>query len=255
MPSDNVQHDLQYGSLINIIIYLAIRQCAAWSSKLISHDFPERRKPRKQKETHAPSLPPCRANFRLVYSNCCPCSFLLVTFYSGFIRTIMIPGMGYCCLKSEMSGQISLETLWNKIALTVDFWGCPPIIGVVWTIIDFWCFEVIGIVQANELGDCLLIEIVPANGFTGCLLTAIAWTIDFVWLTWIELVGATALRDRPWIGIARTIGFESDPLKNRNWNYCHDYRVQEVSVIRKAGSYLYNYIQQQLVWHSYSTQE
>ena len=48
LPSDNGQHDLQHGSLIT---------------------FPkERRKPRKQKETHAPSLPPFRANFQLVYS-------------------------------------------------------------------------------------------------------------------------------------------------------------------------------------------
>ena len=37
-----------------IIISLAIRQCAARSSTLITHNFPERRKPRKQKETHAP---------------------------------------------------------------------------------------------------------------------------------------------------------------------------------------------------------
>ena len=39
--------------IISIIIsYLAIRQCAAWSSTWITHNFPERRKPRKQKETH-----------------------------------------------------------------------------------------------------------------------------------------------------------------------------------------------------------
>ena len=43
--------------LIVVIIYLDIRQCAAWSSTLITHNFPERRKPRKHKETHAPSLP------------------------------------------------------------------------------------------------------------------------------------------------------------------------------------------------------
>ena len=41
-----------------IIISLAIRQCAAWSSTtLITHNFPERRKPWKQNETQAPSLP------------------------------------------------------------------------------------------------------------------------------------------------------------------------------------------------------
>ena len=50
-----------------IIISLAIWQFAAWSSTWITHNFPERRKHRKQKETHAPSLPPFRANFRLVY--------------------------------------------------------------------------------------------------------------------------------------------------------------------------------------------
>ena len=45
--------------------------CTAWSSTLITHNFPERRKPRKQGETHAPSLPPFCANFRLVYSILC----------------------------------------------------------------------------------------------------------------------------------------------------------------------------------------
>ena len=43
---------------------------AAWFSTLmITHNFPERRKPRKEKETHAPSLPsPFCASFRLVYA-------------------------------------------------------------------------------------------------------------------------------------------------------------------------------------------
>ena len=42
-------------------IYLAaIRQCATWSSTLITHNFPERRKPRKQKKgTHASSSLMC----------------------------------------------------------------------------------------------------------------------------------------------------------------------------------------------------
>ena len=42
--------------IIIIIIYLAIRQCAARSSALIPHNFPERRKPRKRKETHIPGM-------------------------------------------------------------------------------------------------------------------------------------------------------------------------------------------------------
>ena len=33
---------------------------------MITHNFRERRKPRRQKETHAPSLPPFCVNFRLV---------------------------------------------------------------------------------------------------------------------------------------------------------------------------------------------
>ena len=70
----------------------------------------------------------------------------------------------------------------------------------------------IGIVQANELGDCLLIDIVLANDFTGCPLIGIAWAIDFGLFTWIGLVGATASRNRPLIGIVRTIGFGSDLL-------------------------------------------
>ena len=65
-----------------IIVSLAIRQCAAWSSTLITRNFPERRKPRKQKETHTPSIPPFCANFRLVCSILCPCPFLLTTFCS-----------------------------------------------------------------------------------------------------------------------------------------------------------------------------
>ena len=68
-----------------IIITLAIRQCRMCSMSFltwITHNFPERRKPRKQKQTHAPSLPPVRANFRLVYSICCIGSFLLITIYS-----------------------------------------------------------------------------------------------------------------------------------------------------------------------------
>ena len=44
-----------------------MRTCAASSSTWITHNFPEIRKPRKQKETHAPSLPPFCANFWLVY--------------------------------------------------------------------------------------------------------------------------------------------------------------------------------------------
>ena len=39
---------------------------------------------------------------------------------------------------------------------------------------------------------------------------------------WDLLVGATTLRDRPLIGIARTIGFGSDLPIGIN---CHDYRV------------------------------
>ena len=35
-------------NVFNIIIPLAIRQCAAWSSTWITHNFPERRKPRNQ---------------------------------------------------------------------------------------------------------------------------------------------------------------------------------------------------------------
>ena len=48
-----------------LIISLAFRQSAAWSSTLIAHHFPERRMPRKQKETHTPSLPPFCTNFPL----------------------------------------------------------------------------------------------------------------------------------------------------------------------------------------------
>ena len=53
-------HFIYFSSFFIIIISLAIRQCAAWSSTWITHNFLERRKPRKQKETHAPkstSLP------------------------------------------------------------------------------------------------------------------------------------------------------------------------------------------------------
>ena len=55
--------------VFNIIISLAIRQCAAWSSTF-DHSYLSRKKkkPRKQNETqHAPSLPPFSANFRLYY--------------------------------------------------------------------------------------------------------------------------------------------------------------------------------------------
>ena len=41
---------------IHIILSLAIRQGGAQSSALITHIFPERRKSRKRKETHSPSL-------------------------------------------------------------------------------------------------------------------------------------------------------------------------------------------------------
>ena len=75
LPSDNVQHDLQQGSLITfpreentLLLFISLpsdNQCAAWSSTLITHhNFPERRKPRKQKETHEPSLPPFCATKR-----------------------------------------------------------------------------------------------------------------------------------------------------------------------------------------------
>ena len=64
------------------IISLAIRQCAAWSSTLIAHNFPLilRRKPREQEETHASSLPPFCASLSTPFI-CCPCTFLLITFY------------------------------------------------------------------------------------------------------------------------------------------------------------------------------
>ena len=62
LPFSDIGHN------IIIISLLAIRQCAAWSSTLITHNFPERRKPRKQKETQAPSLPPFCTNFRLKLS-------------------------------------------------------------------------------------------------------------------------------------------------------------------------------------------
>ena len=45
----NVQSDQRWRPLVNIIM-LAIRQCAAWASTLITQNIPERRKPRKQKK-------------------------------------------------------------------------------------------------------------------------------------------------------------------------------------------------------------
>ena len=67
LPSDNVQHDLQLG---------------------ITHTFPERKKKTSRNKRkpmhHAPSLPPSRANFRLVYSFLfAVCLLLCPTFLAG----------------------------------------------------------------------------------------------------------------------------------------------------------------------------
>ena len=73
--SDLRQHSYQ------TIISLFIGQCASWSSTSFI-TFPEEENLGNRKGTHAPSLPPFCINFRLVCSICCPCSFLLNTFYS-----------------------------------------------------------------------------------------------------------------------------------------------------------------------------
>ena len=95
------------------------------------------------------------------------------------------------------------------IALEIVFTGCL-LIGIAWTI-DVWCFQLIGIVQTNDLGDCLWMGIALKVVFAGRQLIGIAWTIDFGWCTWIEIVGTsvgtTAFGDRPLIGIIRTIEF------------------------------------------------
>ena len=94
---------------------------------------------------------------------------------------------------------------------------------------DVLCFQLIGIVQTNDLGDCLLIGIVLKIVFTGCLLIGIAWTIDFGWCTWIEIVGTTAFGDRPLIGIIRTIEFWRALLfENRQLLLC---RVQLIDLV------------------------
>ena len=117
------------------------------------------------------------------------------------------------------------------IILKIVFTGCL-LIGIAWTI-DVWCFQLIGIVQTNDLGDCLLIGIVLKIVFTACLLIEISWTIDFGWCTWIDSVGTTvettAFRDRPLIGIIRTIEFWKALLfENRQLLLC---RVQLIDLI------------------------
>ena len=85
----------------------------------------------------------------------------------------------------ELSSQMILEYLLIGIILTIDFRDCP-FIGISWTI-DVWRFQLIAIVQTNDLGHCLLIGIVRV--FTGCLLIGIAWKIDFGCAHELELLG------------------------------------------------------------------
>ena len=71
----STNEEVKFGITLSIIISfisLAIRQCAAWSSTLITHNFPERRTPRKQKET-----PPCTESTSLL----CQHSACLLHYY------------------------------------------------------------------------------------------------------------------------------------------------------------------------------
>ena len=81
----------------------------------------------------------------------------------------------------------------SNIALTIDFRDCP-LIGIVWTI-DVWGFSIIGNVQTNELGDCLLIEVVLANDFIDRLSTN--WNCLSNWfhleLSWLSIEFKRAL--------------------------------------------------------------
>ena len=56
-----------------------------------------------------------------------------------------------------------LESLIIEIVLTNDFRDCP-LIGIASTI-DVWCFQLIGTVQTNDLGDCLIDWSCPENCF------------------------------------------------------------------------------------------
>ena len=104
----NLVKILEVDTLVFIIVSLAIRQCAARSSTWITHNFPERRKPRKQKETHAPSLPPFRANFRLVYSTIYFAVFGFISFFT--------PVWTYRVLGQISGNNILLSSLlWREI--------------------------------------------------------------------------------------------------------------------------------------------
>ena len=117
-------------------------------------------------------------------------------------------------------------------------WNCPANcfqrLSINWNCLNNWCL----VLSTNW--NCpdkwswrpsirIFLKIV----FTGCLLIEISWTIDFGWCTWIDSVGTTvettAFRDRPLIGIIRTIEFWKALLfENRQLLLC---RVQLIDLI------------------------
>ena len=118
-------------------------------------------------------------------------------------------GIGYCLTIgivriNNFGGSLSIE-----VALRIDFRDCA-LIGIVWTI-DVWCF--------SNKWNCpdkwarrLPIDWNCAGKWFHRLPTnwnCLSVLFREIYL-WVGLVGATTVKDRPLIGIARTIGFGSD---------------------------------------------